>query len=78
MDDMLAEVREELSRRLGSPCEDDERLFSTGQLDSLVLVDLIVWAERRYSIQIGPEDLSLRNFDSAQALATFLTSRAPQ
>ncbi|MFB7496517.1 acyl carrier protein [Streptomyces sp. NPDC056161] len=74
-EDLLAEVTDWYGGRLARPCGADERLFSSGRLDSLTLMEMVAWAETAHGVVIAPEDLSLANFDTARQLAAYLSGR---
>jgi acyl carrier protein len=48
---------------------DDEHLFQRGYINSLMAIELILFIETEFSMQIGNEDLNLDNFKSVEALA---------
>lgn len=54
----------------------DTDLFSTGALDSLSFVRLLVHLEREYGVRVSLEDLELDNFRSIKKIAEFI-SRYP-
>ena len=50
----------------------DVKLFSTGELDSVAMLDLITFVETKSGIQIRPEDVTLDNFDSVSVILRFI------
>ena len=52
----------------------DVKLFSTGELDSVAMLDLITFVESKAGIQIRPEDVTLDNFDSVSSILRFIKS----
>lgn len=46
-------------------------LFSSGMLDSMSMMDLIVFIEEQAAIQVRSEDVTLANFDTADRIVRF-------
>ena len=61
--------REALSMPL--PKIDDE-LVTSGRLDSLAIVVLVVEIEQRFEIEISADDLDLTNFGSVRGMAEMI------
>lgn len=53
-------------------------LFSSGLLDSFVLVELIVFLERSQNIKIKASALRLENFDSIENMVALVASLRPE
>jgi acyl carrier protein len=65
----------ELAKRLKSDARGlryDESIPASGLLDSPSLMDLIVWFEAEFNIDIDQEHLTLDNFGSIDAMAAYL------
>lgn len=73
--EILPEVCGRFADLLGEPCPADDRLFSSGRLDSVKLMAIIGWAESRYGVEVVPEELSMANFDTPRRLAGYLAGR---
>jgi acyl carrier protein len=56
---------------------DDYDLIETGVMDSLLMMGLITYVSREYSVEFGPNDLVPKNFNSVSALCQFLEARLP-
>ena len=50
-------------------------LMSAGIMDSLLLMDLILYVEQRWSVCLSGEDISPQNFRSLADLTTFIHAR---
>lgn len=50
---------------------DDTPLFSTGMVDSFTMVDLLMWLQQQTGSRLGPEDISVENFDSVGRILAF-------
>jgi len=69
---------EEIARDLGRDprrLTDDDILPQTGLLDSAGILELIVWCEGEFGIDIPQEDLSLDNFGSIRRMTNFIEAR---
>ncbi len=53
----------------------DSKLFSTGELDSVSMLELITFVEKQAHIQVRPEDVTLDNFDSVSAIFRFINDQ---
>jgi len=60
------------------PLADDTSLLDSGILDSLSLLQLVVFLEERFGITVGDTDLLPQNFASVQTICAYLRSRQPQ
>ncbi len=54
----------------------DSTLFSSGLLDSVAMLDLIVYVEATAGIEIRPEDVTLDNFDTPDRIVRFVQAAA--
>jgi acyl carrier protein len=58
------------------PLSNDASLLDGGILDSLSLLRLVVFLERQFNVTVGEADLLPENFDSVNAICTYLRERA--
>lgn len=76
---MHNEIREKilaLARRRGlkaATVKDDEVIPETGLLDSAGLMELIVWIETRFEIEIDQGDVTIDNLGSIDAIVEYVT-----
>ena len=54
----------------------DTPLLATGLLDSLQLMSLIEFAERRFGIRLTEEDMHPNNFETVTAVTALVTRRS--
>jgi acyl carrier protein len=54
------------------PLEFDDNLLDDGMVDSLGAVRLVMYIEEEFGYAIPPEDLTMENFRTIDALATYL------
>jgi acyl carrier protein len=76
---MHTEIRNkilELARRRGlktATIADDEVIPETGLLDSAGLMELIVWIETRFDIEIDQADVTIDNLGTIGAIVEYVT-----
>lgn len=51
--------------------DDDTKLFSSGLIDSLSVMDLVCFVEREVGKRVPPVDITLNNFDSIAQIVAF-------
>ncbi len=68
--DQMQEYVEELAKQ--DDIDPSINLFETGLLTSVHVLDLIAYIEERFGIVISPDDLSIENFGSIDAMVTFV------
>jgi acyl carrier protein len=59
------------------PVADDTSLLESGILDSLSLLQLVVFLEGRFGITVGEADLLPENFASVNTICGYLRARYP-
>lgn len=59
----------------GIPLTGETSLFEGRLLDSIRLVELITFIEKKFSVRVAPLEIVLENFDSADRMATYLVSK---
>jgi acyl carrier protein len=55
---------------------DDEDLFESGMVNSLFAVQLTTFIEKTFGIEIGADDLDIKNFRSLNAATAFVESKS--
>jgi acyl carrier protein len=53
----------------------DDSLWSRGVLDSVGMIDLILFMEKTFDIKVREDDLSPENFDSINRISRYVSSR---
>lgn len=71
----LAEIIQSYSAVPIDTLDPDDKLFSSGLIDSLNIVEVIEFIESYYGIQISPTDFSMDNFDSMTAIARYAADK---
>jgi acyl carrier protein len=57
---------------------DDDVIPETGLLDSAAIMELIVWLETRFGIEIDQSDLTIENFGTVNTIVDYLAAHAGQ
>ena len=58
------------------PVERDENLLLSGLLDSLSVVKLMFFLEETFQITIPPQDVTIANMASVDAISQYLSTRS--
>ncbi|OGR04009.1 MAG: hypothetical protein A2284_01770 [Deltaproteobacteria bacterium RIFOXYA12_FULL_61_11] len=67
-------IREDLLP--GFPALDENlSLFEAGVLDSLALIKVLLFVERRFGVRLGMKDLSLASFDTIAQIAALVEAQ---
>jgi D-alanine--poly(phosphoribitol) ligase subunit 2 len=80
-DDITAAIKAEVVRLAASLDVDasdlqrDELLPASGYIDSAGLLELIAWFEAAYDFRVPPEDFTVDNLGTLDAMADFLLQR---
>ncbi|NDJ60667.1 MAG: acyl carrier protein [Chloroflexi bacterium] len=69
-------VNDLLSGRNGADIGYDDDLLLSGVINSLEVVRLVTFAEKKFKTRIPPEDVTIEHFATIDTLATYLESRA--
>lgn len=60
------------------PLTDETPLLESGILDSLSLLQLVVFLEERFGITVGDADLLPQNFETVKTICLYLRTRKPE
>ena len=55
--------------------QDDQSLIAEEVIDSLGIFTLVSFLERRFGIELEPEDITLDNFDTVEAIADMVARK---
>jgi acyl carrier protein len=76
MADNRTKLREFLSRFFRTTAlKDSDDIFALGFVNSLFAMQLVTWLEKEFSITISDEDLDIKNFNSIDSLADFISRK---
>lgn len=76
--DRIRQKVQQIARELGRDARDltdDDILPETGLLDSAAILELILWVETDFGIEIDQGELSLENFGSIRRMTAFIDAR---
>lgn len=59
---------------LGDKLEPETTLFSSGLLDSVMMMNLIMYVEEKEGMQVNPADVTLDNFDTPSRIVSYVES----
>lgn len=54
---------------------EDQSLMSSGTLDSTGILELIMFVEERFGLKVADEEMLPENFDSVNAIASFIARK---
>lgn len=69
----------ELAQQLGNDAKslkNDQEIPASGLLDSAGLMELILWLESTYGLSIDEDQITMDNFGTIDAMATYLEQHA--
>lgn len=73
MDNRKEKIKEFLSRFFRNhDLADDEDIFSTGFVNSLLAMQLVMFVEKEFNVTVENDDLDLDNFRSINAIADLI------
>lgn len=76
IDDIKARVKNEIEVLAGSEINDpDQEIFTSGLLDSLNILNIIVFIENEFKIKINPFDINLDTLGSINRICEYIQSR---
>ncbi|MEX2601913.1 MAG: phosphopantetheine-binding protein [Balneolaceae bacterium] len=76
MNTVESSIRSFLGKYVSDPDIDaDLDLFASGMVSSLYAMQLVLFVEKEYGIEIANEDLDYENFKSVNAITGFITER---
>jgi methoxymalonate biosynthesis acyl carrier protein len=79
MEPIKAKVREFLLRFFRNHrLEDDEDIFASGFVNSMVAMQLVAFIERQFGITVADEDIDLDNFRSITVIASLVERKQRQ
>lgn len=68
-------IRNFLSRFIQVELSDADDFFSLRLLNSLFAMQLVVFVEKEFNIQVENEDLDIKNFSSIEAIIRFVGAK---
>lgn len=68
-------IQNELAVGRGKELQPEDDLFTSGILDSLGILQLVLFIEEQFSVQVPDEDVVFENFHSLNAISEYLERR---
>jgi len=80
MNSITPEIRDYISRNFlfsdkGFHYGDDASFLEEGIIDSLGIIELVAFVEKKFSISVADHELLPNNFDSVSKLSSFISSK---
>lgn len=76
MPDELSEIRQFVATHTGgADIADEQDIFAAGYVNSLFVVQVVMWLERTFGLSIQGSDLDLENFRSIERIGAFVAAR---
>ncbi|MFI0908776.1 phosphopantetheine-binding protein [Streptomyces sioyaensis] len=76
MPDELSEIRQFVAVHTGgADIADDQDIFAAGYVNSLFVVQAVMWLERTFDLSIQGADLHLDNIRSIKRMGAFVAAR---
>jgi acyl carrier protein len=69
-------IKQEIMRNPKANLREDEDLLSAGILDSLAILQLVAYIEEDFGIKVPDEDVVFENFQSIEALNSYLEKQS--
>ena len=73
--DLISYVTRDIVTSRGVVISDDTDLLTSGILDSLSLMKLVVFVEEQFGIVVGETELIPKNFISVSAISQFVSAK---
>jgi acyl carrier protein len=68
-------IQKELAIGRAKAVQPDDDLFSTGVLDSLGILQLVLFIEEQFGIKVPDEDVLFENFQTVAAMTRYLEAK---
>jgi acyl carrier protein len=74
---IMSQVREFLGQVISdTDIDPDHNLFASGLVNSLFAMQLVLFVEKEFGIQVANEDLDFKNFSSLNAIVGFVKNKS--
>lgn len=74
---IMSQVREFLGQVISdTDIDPDHNLFTSGLVNSLFAMQLVLFVEKEFGIQVANEDLDFENFKSLNAIVGFVENKS--
>ncbi|MGI9491807.1 MAG: acyl carrier protein [Geminicoccaceae bacterium] len=69
-------IKDEVNPSADFPFDASLNLLDTGILDSTAVVELVLWLEETFQLEIDPESLTADNFATLDAMVEFIKQQS--
>jgi methoxymalonate biosynthesis acyl carrier protein len=77
MDDCKIKIKGFLSRFFQTAeLKENDDIFALGFVNSLFAMEMIIWVEKEFGIQVEDEDLDIENFNTIVAIANLVARKS--
>ncbi len=76
LQEITAALQQWLTERTGTPMDPDDRYLELGTVDSFHVMELVIFAERRFGLTFSSSDLANPEFGTIAGLARLIQSKA--
>jgi acyl carrier protein len=73
--DTKTRIRCYFDKAIAAEITDDDDIFALGVVDSLFAIQLVVFVENEFSLEVAPQELDIDNFCSVSALTRFVIGK---
>jgi acyl carrier protein len=74
---IMVRVRAFLGQFISNPeIGSDDNLFTSGMVSSLLAMQLVLYVEKEFDIEVADEDLDMENFKSLNAIVGFIERKS--
>ncbi|MCK4565149.1 MAG: acyl carrier protein [Verrucomicrobia bacterium] len=75
-EDIMGQVWDFLGQYISNTeIDPDDNLFTSGVVNSLFAMQLVLFVEKEFGIQVANEDLDIENFKSLNAIVGFIENK---
>lgn len=74
-DEIRNYVSESMAR--GASIKNNDSLFDSGVVDSLQIIEFVLYLEKQYGVRINASEVVRENFDTVDAIASLVESKKP-
>jgi acyl carrier protein len=77
MTDPTEQIRTFLARYIRDrEFSDEDKIFEKGFVNSLFALKLVLFLESTFDVEVGDDDLDLKNFESVHAIGAFILAKS--
>ncbi|SDE78862.1 Acyl carrier protein [Pricia antarctica] len=74
-DKIISYIKTEISMEPVDDIDLEEDLLGNGIVDSLGMMQLVVFLEKEFKVKIAPEDMTVENFNTVSSISEYLSTK---